>query len=600
MVNRLVEAGANLEAQDHTGRVPIQHLHGPDQDGGRGEQEQEARANDRSQSFRTDAQESQRVQDAVNPADPEGRTPLHRAAGEGACLGVHRLLQEGADPNTADRDRVTPLHLGAGRTDGAEVVERLLAAGATPHARDSERSQTPLHLAVQSDSPEAVNHLLKANANPNAPDTDGATPLHYAASNRSPDVAQALVGAGADPNARDNAGRTPVDVATARDSTPTVNVLLEARAQRQQQPNDKERRGRRAGKTTDAYHKEFADDIIAQIERGTAPWQKHWQPGENRMPANFSTGARYQGGNALQLMVKRTQRAWNDNRWGTYKQIKEAGGQVRKGERGTTVLVYKPPRRADGTEATPGEVAEDKPKNPDAERTTRPMWRRYTVFNVEQAEGLKLSDRAAARPGWEAQQNVERVIRAVGVRIREVNGDRAYYNMHRDEIVLPERSQFKNAEGYYQTALHEVGHSTGHKSRMNRESLRQGTDAGFGSEAYAREELRAEISAMMSSDRLGVAYEPQHATAYVKGWVAVLKDDPKEIHRAAAEAGRISDYVCEAPERQRDNEIKKAKDTLPEAGAPERGRATPAPEAAREPQPETPVPAKAPEIELSR
>ena len=599
MVNRLLEAGANLEAQDHTGRVPIQYLHGPDEDRGRGEQEQEARANDRGQSFRTDARDSRRIQDAVNPADPEGRTPLHRAAGEGACLGVHRLLQEGADPNTADRDRVTPLHLGAGRTDGAEVVERLLAAGASPHARDSERSQTPLHLAVQSDSPEAVNHLLKANANPNARDADGATPLHYAASNRSPDVARALAGAGADPDARDNAGRTPIDVATARDSTPTVNVLLEARAQ-QQQPNDTERRGRRAGKTTDQYHKEFADDIIAQIERGTAPWQKHWQPGENRMPENFSTGARYQGGNALQLMVKRTQRAWNDNRWGTYKQIKEAGGQVRKGERGTTVLVYKPPERADRKEATPGEVAEDKPKNPDTERTTRPMWRRYTVFNVEQADGLKLSDRAAARPGWEAQQNVERVIRAVGVRIREVNGDRAYYNMARDEIVLPERSQFKNAEGYYQTALHEVGHSTGHKSRMNRESLRQGIDDGFGSEAYAREELRAEISAMMSSDRLGVAYEPQHATAYVKGWVEVLKDDPKEIHRAAAEAGRISDYVCEAPERQRDNEIKKAKDTLPEAGVPERGRAIPAPATAREPRPGTPVPAKAPEIELSR
>ena len=375
---------------------------------------------------------------SIRPIQRDGPPCIGRA-GEGACLGVHRLLQEGADPNTADRDRVTPLHLGAGRTDGAEVVERLLKAGASPHARDSERSRTPLHLAVQSDSPEAVNHLLQANANPNARDADGATPLHYAASNRSPDVAQALAGAGADPNARDNAGRTPVDVATARDSTPTVNVLLEARAQ-QQQPNDKERRGRRAGKTTDAYHKEFADDIIAQIERGTAPWQKHWKPGENRMPENFSTGARYQGGNALQLMVKRTQRAWNDNRWGTYKQIKEAGGQVRKGERGTTVLVYKPPKRADGKEATPGEVAEDKPKNPDAEKTTRPMWRRYTVFNVEQAEGLKLSDRARAMPGWEAQQNVERVIRAVGVRIREVNGDRAYYNMHRDEIVLPERS----------------------------------------------------------------------------------------------------------------------------------------------------------------
>ena len=141
---------------------------------------------------------------------------------------------------------------------------------------------------------------------------------------------------------------------------------------------------------------------------------------------------------------------------------------------------------------------------------------------------------------------MEKVIRANGARIREVNGDRAYSNMPRDEIVLPERSQFKNAEGYYQTALHEVGHSTGHPDRLNRESLHQGIKDGFGSEAYAREELRAEISAMMSSDRLGVAYEPQHGTAYVKGWVEVLKDDPKEIHKAAAEAGRISDYVCEA------------------------------------------------------
>ena len=215
-------------------------------------------------------------------------------------------------------------------------------------------------------------------------------------------------------------------------------------------------------------YKQFADDIIKQIERGTAPWQKHWQPGENRMPENFSTGARYQGGNALQLMVKRTQRAYNDNRWGTYKQIKEDGGQVRKGERGTTVLVYKPAERTGGKAATPEDKSEQKLKDPDAEPTTRPMWRRYTVFNVEQAEGLKLPERAGATPEWEAQQNVEKVIRANGVRIREVNGDRAYYSMARDEIVLPERSQFKNAEGYYQTALHEVGHSTGHPSRLNR------------------------------------------------------------------------------------------------------------------------------------
>ncbi len=606
MVNRLLEAGANLEAQDHTGRVPIQHLHDPDDDGGRGEHEQEARANDPGHirnkeilphALRTDRPEYARIQNAVNPADPEGRTPLHRAAEEGASLGVHRLLQEGADPNTPDRDRVTPLHLGAGRTGGAEVVERLLEAGATPHARDSERSQTPLHLAVQSDSPEAVNYLLKANADPNAPDTDGATPLHYAAANRSPDVAQALVQAGADPNARDNAGRTPIDVATARDSTPAVNVLLEARAQ-QQEPNDKERRGRRAGKTADEYHKEFAGKLITQIENGTAPWQKSWKPGENRIPENFSAGKPYRGGNVVELMVKRIEGAYNDYRWGTYNQIKQAGGQVRKGEQGTRILAYKPPRAGDGREEQPREGTEEKRE---AQKYTRGTWKHYTVFNVEQAEGLKLPERKGVEiPQWEAQQNVEKVIRASGATIREVNGERAYYSMARDHIVLPERAQFKSAEAYYQTALHEVGHSTGHKSRMNRESLQQGITDGFGSQAYAREELRAEISAMMSSERLGVAYEPQHGAAYVASWVKALKDDPQEIYKAAAEAGRISDYVCAAPERARAAEIEKAKDTPLATGKTKQERPMPEPTAAREPQPATPVPMKAPEIELSR
>ena len=618
MVNRLIEAGANLEARDDTGRVPIQHLHGPDGDRGRGEHEQEARANDPGyirnkevlpHALRTGPEEYERIQNAVNPADPEGRTPLHRAAVKGSSLGVHRLLQQGADPNVRDNAGWTPLHRAAEAIDGAGAVERLLEEGANPHCAAGPDQQTPLHLAVQSDSPESVNRLLEAAARPGVADSEGRTPLHYAAANGSPEITERLLKAGADPNVRDNQGRTPLDRATDRrdrfdpssSNDAAVRVLEGAATPQQDNTPDRERPMRRQGKTADEHYKQFADDIITQIERGTAPWQKHWKPGENRMPENFSTGARYQGGNALQLMVKRTQRAYNDNRWGTYKQIKEAGGQVRKGERGTTVLVYKPAERAGGKQASPGDGTEHKLKDPDAEKTTRPMWRRYTVFNVEQADGLALRERSAPAPEWEALKNVEKVIEANGVEIREVNGDRAYYNMHRDEIVLPERSQFKNAEGYYQTVLHEVGHSTGHPDRMNRESLRQGTDAGFGSEAYAREELRAEISAMMSSDRLGVAYEPQHATAYVKGWVAVLKDDPKEIYKAAAEAGRISDYVCEAPERQRAQPIEKARDTpLVTSPAPGRGRPMPSPVVAHQPQPATPVAAKAPEIELNR
>ena len=573
MVNRLLEAGANLEARDQEGRVPIQHL---PTDDGRGEHEQEQRANDSNEirtmdnlphSLRTGPEEYERIQNALNPADPEGRTPLHRAAENESVLGVRKLLQAGADPNTADRE-----------------------------------GRTPLHLAVQSDSPETVHYLLEAKADPNAADKDGATPLHYAASNRSPDVAQRLLDAGADPNTADREGRTPIDVAPAPDSTPTVTVLRPASAQQQEPVHKEPSGGRRGGKTAEEYTQDFAAKLTQQIEAGTAPWQKSWKRGENRLPENFSTEKQYQGGNTLELMVQRTAHSYNDHRWGTYRQIAAAGGHVRKGEQGTRILAYKPPKRRDTQETTtPGEGAEEKRDERDAEKTRRGTWKHYTVFNVEQAEGLKLPERkGVAIPQWEAQQNVEKVIRASGVTIREVNGDRAYYNMARDHIVLPERAQFKSAEAYYQTALHEVGHSTGHKSRMNRESLQQGTTDGFGSQAYAREELRAEISAMMSSERLGVAYEPQHGAAYVASWVKALKDDPQEIYKAAAEAGRISDYVCAAPERARTAEIEKAKDVPLATGKTKQERSIDAPTAAREPQPATPVAAKAPEIELSR
>ncbi len=573
MVNRLLEAGANLEARDQEGRVPIQHLPADDP---RGEHEQEQRANDSNEirnmdnlphSLRTGPEEYERIQNAHNPADPEGRTPLHRAAENESVLGVRKLLQAGADPNTADREGLTPLHL-----------------------------------AVQSDSPETVHYLLEAKADPNAADKDGATALHYAARNRSPDVAQRLLDAGADPNTADREGRTPIDVAPATDSTPTVTVLRAASTQQPEPAHKEPRGGRRGGKTAEEYTQDFAAKLTQQIEAGTAPWQKSWKRGENRIPENFSTEKQYQGGNTLELMVQRTANSYNDHRWGTYRQIAAAGGHVRKGEQGTRILAYKPPKRRDTQETTtPGEGAEEKRDERDAEKTRRGTWRHYTVFNVEQAEGLKLPERKGVEiPQWEAQQNVEKVIRASGVTIREVNGDRAYYNMARDHIVLPERAQFKSAEAYYQTALHEVGHSTGHKSRMNRESLQQGTRDRFGSQAYAREELRAEISAMMSSERLGVAYEPQHGAAYVASWVKALKDDPQEIYKAAAEAGRISDYVCAAPERARAAEIEKAKDVPLATGKTKQERSIDAPTAAREPQPATPVAAKAPEIELSR
>ena len=172
------------------------------------------------------------------------------------------------------------------------------------------------------------------------------------------------------------------------------------------------------------------------------------------------------------------------------------------------------------------------------------MTRQYTVFNVQQANGLALPSRwGQPPPEWVTHGEAEKVIVASGPTVEHVHGDRAYYRVAEDKVVLPEHHQFPTLNGYYQTALHECAHSTGHPDRMNRETLKERLANGFGSPEYAREELRAEISAMMTGERVGVGHDPQRGAPYVENWVKLLEEDPREIHRAAAEAQRMSDYL---------------------------------------------------------
>ena len=297
-------------------------------------------------------------------------------------------------------------------------------------------------------------------------------------------------------------------------------------------------------KVTDNFHRKFADAIIEQIRQGTAPWQKPWAPGERVMPMNVDTDRSYRGGNSLHLASVQQEMGYGDVRWGTYRQIQARGGQVRKGERGTRILSFQDKKRIAVTDAQgkPRRDAEGK-KVYRYEKLKAPFVRQYTVFNAEQADGLPERSNPTPEPLWKAHQEAERVMEDVGVPVRHVQGDRAYYHMKRDEIVLPERGQFPSANHYYQTALHELGHSTGHKGRMNRETLIEGIDGGFGSPQYAREELRAEISAMMTGERVGVGHDPSRGAAYVEGWIQALEEDPREIRRAAADAQRISDFV---------------------------------------------------------
>ncbi len=307
------------------------------------------------------------------------------------------------------------------------------------------------------------------------------------------------------------------------------------------------------------YAEKVSGELIEQIKAGVAPWQKPWKPGEQISPENLSTGKSYTGGNSLYLMSRGIRQGHGDNRWGTYKQIEAQGGHVRKGEKGTQVLFFTD-RTARPAKDEQGKVLKDKDGNTihEEEQRGKPICKQYTVFNVEQANGLELKPRPAqARPEWDAHRDAEKVIEASGPRIEHVAGDRAYYRLAEDKVVLPEPSQFSTRNGYYQTALHECSHSTGHPDRMDRDTLKEGLDKGFGSPEYAREELRAEISAMMTGERVGVGHDPQRGAAYVENWVAVLEKDPHEIHRAARDAQKMTNYLMDrAVEHEREAPVK--------------------------------------------
>ena len=341
---------------------------------------------------------------------------------------------------------------------------------------------------------------------------------------------------------------------------------------------------RRKPDSQDEYHRKFADAVIEQIRKGTAPWQKPWGPGESYRPANAVTGRPYTGGNSLYLNMRGEQRGFGDNRWATYKQIKAAGGQVRKGERGEQVLFFDNKRRIAVTDA------EGKPKKVEGKQVYQtvkrdvPFIKTFAVFNAEQADGLKLERQGGRKvPLWQTHQAAEVVIEESKVSVRHVEGDRAFYSIKSDSITLPERAQFPSANHYYQTALHELGHSTGHKKRMDRKSLKQGMDDGFGSPAYAREELRAEISAMMTGEKVGVGHDPARGAAYVEAWVSALEDDPREIHRAAGEAERMTEHLMKDARKRIVALEKQHQDKAQELAAPRARALTPSKTRAPEP-----------------
>ena len=309
------------------------------------------------------------------------------------------------------------------------------------------------------------------------------------------------------------------------------------------------------GKVRD-YYRRVAASLIEQIERGTASWTKAWQPGGKALPYNVRTGRTYTGGNVLWLQSTAERRGYADERWGTYKQVQGLGGQVRRGEKGCSILFWQFETRRLARDERDQPVLDDSGRPVyETEPLARPRVYQYTVFNAEQCAGLPPRPRRAGSHQWDRHAGAERAIAGSGALIEHTGRDEAYYDLRRDRIILPFKEEFPSAPGYYQTALHELGHWTGHPSRLDRKTLVHGLEEGSGSRAYAREELRAEISSLMTGGRLRIGHDPSRHAAYVAGWVKTLKEDPQEIYRAARDAQQMSDYLLG---RGRDRDIGRA------------------------------------------
>lgn len=291
------------------------------------------------------------------------------------------------------------------------------------------------------------------------------------------------------------------------------------------------------------FRQEVTDNIIAMLERGVAPWQKPWDAQSHlAMPVNPTTDRAYRGGNAIHLLAVGLQRNYEDPRWMTYKQASEQGWRVRKGERGTQIEFWDVKTQPDGSKQTgeSPEVPKDSEQTKNGEPGQRLIHRVYTVFNARQIEGLPALNPAVREP-FEVAEAGERILKNSGAKISHDQADRAFYDRQRDAIHLPPKEAFKDAPGYYGTALHELGHWTGHPSRLDRWTLNE--NYRFGDTNYAKEELRAELASVFIAAEKGIPHDPQNHAAYVGSWIKVLKQDKNEIFRAAHDASKAADLL---------------------------------------------------------
>lgn len=303
------------------------------------------------------------------------------------------------------------------------------------------------------------------------------------------------------------------------------------------------------------HYQEVTARIITALEAGTPPWRRDWDTSVasalsgSAQPCNAASQRPYRGINRLLLSMDPRVMESGDPRFLTYDQAKAMKCHVRPGERATLVYFYKMLE------------IENEDSSSGTEKTGRiPLIKVYPVFHASQTAGIAPWTPPSIKDApWRTPEAIEVIAKNFGVTI-EHQGAQAYYAPIRDKVVLPPQAAFRTAEGYSATLVHELSHATAHSTRLMRWDALQNR---FGSETYAMEELRAELASSFVCGSLDVnsKYGLDNHVSYIASWLEVLRRDPREIFRAAAEAQRIADWVLERhPEYARAAEAERRAD----------------------------------------
>jgi len=287
----------------------------------------------------------------------------------------------------------------------------------------------------------------------------------------------------------------------------------------------------RAGQGRTSLYQDITDKIVAELEAGRLPWVQPWAAAKAplAMPRNAATGRGYSGINVLILWIAVMERGFSGQGWLTFRQALGLGGSVRKGEHGVTVVFAdrftpdKERRRAERGGDEPGAVA---------------FLKRFTVFNVDQCENLPadIAPTPAPIPEGLIAPQAEALIAATNADFR-IGGDQAFYSPTYDFVQVPRPEAYFEPLNWHRTALHELGHWTGHVSRLSRDQ-----SGAMGAAPYAREELVAEMTSAFVCASLGIVPTVRHAD-YIGAWLEVLREDERAIVRAASAASKAADYL---------------------------------------------------------